>query len=456
LAKRIRNLTVKKEAEEQKLTILRNINQENWSTELMAKWDQVKILLQDEASSLGEKRSRFLDLMPKEEVVNLTEATGQQKKPTLELAETVLQLLVDPENLDTDVMGDGEAAQHLPESLEELLVFVHDQRFRECLDPRDKIYGFLGLTINLGKRIMFPDYSLPTPVVYREFAFYIIRETKNVNIFSLVLPWRSSPEYATWAPDWAGKFDSDVFVTISNRFLELSSFQASGALFGDVTLVSDRALLIQGCVIDRISHICSEPMTGTGWEQYLESPLWLGLDRIQQQPYGNGHTWEDAFCYCLLSCGHDIYDGSAQIPQWIKNHLGFEGRRGETGELGSVREGSSADPVQQLSLEYTQEQQDELRGAVHSATHMRRLVISEKRYLGLVPMDTQPGDQICIIFGGRVPFILRETGEQVEMDGIDHKCHILLGDSYIHGLMQGEAAKMIERRQVNVQNFYLV
>jgi hypothetical protein len=456
LAKRIRYLTVKVEAEEQKIVMLRNINQGNWSTMLIAKQHEVKILLQDEASSLSEKRARFLDLMPKEGIVNPTEATEQQKEQTFELAESVLRLFFDPKNLDTDVMRYGEAAQDLLESLQELLVFMHDQSFRECLDPRDKIYGFLGLTINLEKRIMFPDYSLPTAAVYREFAFYIIRETRNVNIFSLVLPWRSSPEYATWAPDWAEKFHSGVFVTISNRFAELSSFQASGALFGDMALVSDRALLIQGCVIDRVSHICSEPMTGTGWTQYLESPLWSGLDRILQRPYGNGHTWGDAFCYCLLSCGHDIHDGSTQIPPWIKYYLGFERGRGKKGEFGSDRDGSSADPMQQLSLECTQEQQGQLQGAVHSAIHMRRLVISEKRYLGLVPMDTQPGDKICILFGGRVPFILRETSEQVEIDGINHKCHILLGDSYIHGLMQGEAAKMIERQEVGVQNFYLV
>jgi hypothetical protein len=74
--------------------------------------------------------------MPKEEVVNPTEATEQQKKPTFPaqlqkptfaLAESVLRLLVDPKNLDTDLIGDGEAAQDLPESLQELLVFVHDQ-----------------------------------------------------------------------------------------------------------------------------------------------------------------------------------------------------------------------------------------------------------------------------------------------------------------------------------------
>ena len=120
----------------------------------------------------------------------------------------------------------------------------------------------------------------------------------------------------------------------------------------------------------------------------------------------------------LLSCGHDIHDGSAQIPQWIKYYLGFKGRRGKKGKFGSDWERPLADPTEQLSLECTQEQQGQLQGAVHSAIHMRRLVISEKRYLGLVPMDTQPGDKICILFGGRVPFILRETSEQVEIDGI--------------------------------------
>jgi len=71
-------------------------------------------------------------------------------------------------------------------------------------------------------------------------------------------------------------------------------------------------------------------------------------------------------------------------------------------------------------------------------------------------MDTQLGDKICILFGGRVPFILREMSVQVEIDRINHKCHTLLGDSYVHGLMQGEAAKIIERQEVGVQNFYVV
>jgi hypothetical protein len=53
-------------------------------------------------------------------------------------------------------------------------------------------------------------------------------------------------------------------------------------------------------------------------------------------------------------------------------------------------------------------------------------------YIGLTPLDTQPGNKICISFGGRVPFI------------------------YVHGLMEGEVLEMIEKEEVRVQNFYLV
>jgi hypothetical protein len=164
----------------------------------------------------------------------------------------------------------------------------------------------------------------------------------------------------------------------------------------------------------------------------------------------------DAFCHALLSCGRDLYDYSAQIPQWIKYRLLAEGRREEQREIGSSHPGFPEDALKKLSLAGTQEQQRELEGAVHAATHMRRLVVSEKGYMGWAPLDTQPGDKICILFGGRVPFILREASERVEIDGISHNCHILLGDSYVHGLMHGEAMTMIERQEAEVQNFYLV
>jgi hypothetical protein len=56
-------------------------------------------------------------------------------------------------------------------------------------------------------------------------------------------------------------------------------------------------------------------------------------------------------------------------------------------------------------------------------------------YLGLVPDSTQTGDLVCVLFGGRMPFILRETKEY----------HVFVGDSYVHGLTCGESMRDFER-----------
>lgn len=44
----------------------------------------------------------------------------------------------------------------------------------------------------------------------------------------------------------------------------------------------------------------------------------------------------------------------------------------------------------------------------------------------------QPGDIVCILFSGPVPFILRRDGEYYK----------LVGGCYVHGIMYGEAVNM--------------
>ena len=63
---------------------------------------------------------------------------------------------------------------------------------------------------------------------------------------------------------------------------------------------------------------------------------------------------------------------------------------------------------------------------------------TEKGYFGLVPAKAEVGDEVGILKGGNVPFILRrsESGNQQEL------VYRLVGDGYFHGLMHGEAEKL--------------
>jgi hypothetical protein len=68
------------------------------------------------------------------------------------------------------------------------------------------------------------------------------------------------------------------------------------------------------------------------------------------------------------------------------------------------------------------------------------MFIMEKGYFGLGPKDTKIGDEVWVLFGGNVPFVLRAgkgEGEAREM-GENAGGHVLIGDSYVHGVMDGE------------------
>jgi Heterokaryon incompatibility protein (HET) len=62
----------------------------------------------------------------------------------------------------------------------------------------------------------------------------------------------------------------------------------------------------------------------------------------------------------------------------------------------------------------------------------RRFAMTTKAYAGLVPTAAQIGDEIVILQGFRVPFVLRQR----PVGGF-----VLIGDCYLHGIMLGEALR---------------
>lgn len=69
------------------------------------------------------------------------------------------------------------------------------------------------------------------------------------------------------------------------------------------------------------------------------------------------------------------------------------------------------------------------------ATSARSTFTTRCGFVGLGPPDIQQGDAVAILLGADVPFILRRQG--------DH--YTLVGDCYVHGIMQGELIDILER-----------
>jgi hypothetical protein len=82
--------------------------------------------------------------------------------------------------------------------------------------------------------------------------------------------------------------------------------------------------------------------------------------------------------------------------------------------------------------------------AINAATG-RCFFATSKGFLGLGPRSMQRGDIVAVLFGGRVPFILRS------MDG-----HFrLVGECYVHGIMDGEVVQMWKDGELSESEFEL-
>lgn len=80
-----------------------------------------------------------------------------------------------------------------------------------------------------------------------------------------------------------------------------------------------------------------------------------------------------------------------------------------------------------------------------SAADGRIFARTRSGYYVLGPAALEVGDVVCVLFGCKVPFCLRPIGER----------YLLVGECYVHGLMNGEAMDMLARDELHKKTLIL-
>ncbi len=73
-------------------------------------------------------------------------------------------------------------------------------------------------------------------------------------------------------------------------------------------------------------------------------------------------------------------------------------------------------------------------------------------------MQCQKGDLVAALAAGKVPYTLRPKAA-AESPGKDlnlGRCYTVVGDAYIHGIMEGEALKEVEQSGAKMEEIILV
>jgi hypothetical protein len=347
-------------------------------------------------------------------------------------------------SLEDDALG--RRIRHLNGTTHDLLDLADKCRELEATDPRDKIYALLGLAEDDQFEV---DYDQSVREVYRRFAEACIERSGTLDVFNFVIgSYRN--DIPSWVPDWTfGRIPSLIGHTSRKKdqtysasgdstadFHTLFSLAKGGHISFDGGGVNNDILSlfcsVSGFAIDVVEHLGSV-VADTASIQSPEMPLiqeWISLVEDFTDLSGPYKTMEehyDAFWKTLTA--DKYYTTRASKNQALQRpYLAHWFLEKEVADLQQIK-----------SLE----NQDFLLNFERAALG-RRFFVSKKGYLGLAPGKTRPGDLICILFGGQSPFILRKDQEQMihqerllEIFGGD-SMHHLIGESYVHGLMDGE------------------
>lgn len=360
-------------------------------------WDSLEVFL---------KLARYL-MMETPELILAT--SGGQGMELVDVQKLPLAVL----NLRGDLESSYDSRLH---------ILLDNTKGQKATDPRDKVYGILGLSSDFRSGGIQPRYDLPVEdvildVVKAHFLRYDALDILDQCFFGhtveMGLPsWRPNwdvPELDNFLPDVIPKY-------LCNEGEEpKQTFDACGGLslssrpwsFG-----ADNTLHLTGACFDTIESVTDMADFLSGWT--LESLLkaWLPTVPTPDREYRFAPgTWLDAFRKTVVM---DI----RFLPAERHFSMVFPD-----------------DPDSKDKATFL-DRLSEARPSFYRACNLKRLAYTSKGMMGVVRADAKIGDSIAVLAGSKVLHCLREVPQ-----GSAHgkQLYHLIGEAYFNGMMDGEA-----------------
>ncbi|KAI0205211.1 heterokaryon incompatibility protein-domain-containing protein [Astrocystis sublimbata] len=327
----------------------------------------------------------------------------------------------------------------------DLLTLLETGRRAKQLDPRDKIYGVLGMIAD-SIRIT-PDYDLPLNIVYRDFVVEVIKATGSLSIIYQRSSSRTIPQsWPSWVPNWSADGGTNEAESIS----AVAYLNACAAgKYPHSFRVSDIAdqLICEGFMIDRVDQLAC---TGTANEDHSAHDVVSRTPNLTSEPvYSDPKAVREAFWNALtlgryavrseaamayLLCMPSL-DGRAQRISFL--HV--IGRFQHCNRNLTIAHQPLSSYFPPWSEAYSELPSDveihvTLANLMNAMNH-RRFMVTEKGRVGMVARAAQPGDGIFILKGCNAPLILRPAGSGR---------YCVVGECYVDGVMHGEAMGGLE------------
>ena len=335
-------------------------------------------------------------------------------------------------------------------------------------EARDHVIALQGLSAE-GFSKNKPDSGKSADQVYTEAGTGILvtNDRSRLSLLSLagIGYGRTMESLPSWVPEWGSGLGAIQLTNTGNRRDNVAyDYAAATSVDPIIQLGPQRNIIsVGGLRVDTVRSISkSLPLSfdsasvyrGTNLESNAEGHRWRGeawqLAQTGTPPVSpSRESRREAFWRTLM--GNRIIG-----PQWFRRPAPAEyGQYLEDGEKVHVYDNLFSDASKSglVSLEALICERfgsvDRYRQSLNNArlfyaacgpySYNRHFCCTEKGSMGLVPPGSKVGDLVCILFGAQTPFILRPA----EAHGDDHgetqePSYILIGECYMHGMMDGE------------------
>ncbi len=322
-----------------------------------------------------------------------------------------------------------------------LLELLRSHKSKYSSDPRDKVYGLVGVSdARDGFKI---DYSWSVHTVYLYTAQYIIKTTQNLDVICCKVHDRNSFGLPSWVPDWA-RNDAHTEHRVMGLHIRSPPFRAGGDTIAITEFLEDGLVLrVEGIMIGTVktvgiavdlNKVLSQPVTGASIPKLRAAcqafRQWWSLFRtvrgdsiLEQDVFERtvfGGRWSPAYelhqehrLQLFSSFSKTLLPDPPEVILGLPSTTNFAA-------LGDID---------------NEKNQKAMVSAASLRMHGKRLVISDSKHMGLAPWDSEEGDILCVLLGCSFPVILRPT------DGN----YMLIGEVYVDELMNGEAIAQLRK-----------
>jgi hypothetical protein len=285
-------------------------------------------------------------------------------------------------------------------------------RSSDATDPRDKLYAILGLVDERDAVGIQPNYKLSVSE---------ITLSQSLDSLGSAGTHRGSG-VPSWVPDWSIQHETapqpfyQKHITPSQKLgvpkAQRSLFACSRGVPMDVAFdTAEKGLLASGFIFDRIVAVSScRPWPDEQVEERWKDWVSVAMPDNRNPDYLTGCSRREAFARTLKA------DFMAVHEDW-------------SAERGDSQEGIASPGTNAFELHD---------GILDAMTWQRSVFTTSKGYLGLAPGTTTSQDYVCILCGSQMPLVLRKDGAHWE----------LVGQAYVHGIMDGEALDGVNLKDV--------